>query len=234
MITHVMQEALRRRGLVDDAIAKLTPEEAHRVLLTPDERTVRRFSAILVALAKKSLGGHPPPGCLQLSRKHPSSEDLVPSRYRLDRADLIERLTRDAIADSEAGHNVFLEGRLVNFDLRGKTRGGLEDTACVFALVVDSDADRGMGWTPPASMRPTMAIETSPGNHQFWFFLDQAVGREQARELGARLRRATGSDHDTGTPTQPYRVPGLANYPNQTKLKRGRVAAPTSFHEAMP
>ena len=81
--------------------------------------------------------------------------------------------------------------------------------------------------TPPSDMRPSLTVETSPGNHQFWYFFEKAIGPAQARELGARIRKATGSDHDTGTPTQPYRDAGTVNNPNRVKLDRGRVATPT-------
>jgi hypothetical protein len=39
-------------------------------------------------------------------------------------------------------------------------RGELEDTVGVFALVVDSDADKGLGWTP--TIVPSLTVETSP------------------------------------------------------------------------
>jgi hypothetical protein len=234
MITNAMKEALRHRGLADADIERMTPGEAHKLLLTPNPYAVRRFFEDFVRLAERSLGGHSPPGCLQMSRKHPNDRELIPSRYRLDSANLVERLTHDAVADSEAGHNVYVEARFVNFGLGGKRRGELHDTACVFALVVDSDADKGMGWDPPAGVRPTMSIETSPGNAQHWFFFHRALSPRRAQRLGEDLRRATGSDHDTGTPTQPYRVPGTVNYPNQAKIDRGRVSTPTLFLGATP
>jgi hypothetical protein len=227
MITVAMRVALRRCGLADTDIENMTPEEAHRVLLTPDVRTVRSFFELFVTSAQKSLGDLSPPGWLQMTRKHPNASDFIPTRYRIDDVGLIERMTHEALIDSEAGHNVYVEPRFVKFGLGGKKRGELVDTGAVFALVVDSDADRNMGWTPPPNMRPTLTVETSPGNHQFWYFLNKAIGPAQAKELGARIRKATGSDHDTGTPTQPYRVPGTINYPNRVKLDRGRVATPT-------
>jgi hypothetical protein len=227
VMTTAMKDALRRCGLADADIDEMTPGEAHKLLMTPDPHTVRMFFKIFAALAERSLGGHPPPGYLQMSRKHPNDDDLVPTRYRLDNADLVERMTHDAQVDSEAGHNVYVEARFVKFSLRGKKRGGLEDTACVFALVVDSDVYQHMGWKPRAGVRPTLTVETSPGNHQFWFFFDKAISSARAKELGERIRKATGSDHETGTPTQPYRVAGTVNYPNRTKADRGRVVTPT-------
>ena len=153
MVTSAMKTALRARGFVDADIELLTPEDAHKILMTPDERA----------------------GLLGTCRMHPNDKDLVPVHYRLDDPDLVDRMTHDAVVASEAKLNVYIEGRLVDPGLRGKKRGELKDTVCVYALVVDSDADKGMGWIPPAGMRPTLTVETSPNNAQFWFFFERAL-----------------------------------------------------------
>src|SRR5262249_28471692 len=126
----------------------------------------------------------------------------------------------------------YIEGRLVRRGLNGNERGKLADTAAVFALVVDSDPDKGMGWIPTA--RPSMTVETSPGNSQFWFFLRDAISPELAQKLGERIRHAVHSDHDPGNPVQPYRVAGTINYPNAKKIGRGRVTVPTRLVEFDP
>lgn len=138
-------------------------------------------------------------------------------------------MTRDALADSESGANVYLEGRLINAGLRGRRRGELSDTSCCFALVVDSDADKNMAWIPPVGVRPTLVVETSPNNHQFWFFFQRALSPTRAQRLGESLRRATGGDADTGSPCQPYRLGGTINHVSKIKIARGRVTTPTLF-----
>jgi hypothetical protein len=224
MITAWMKDGLRHRGHADADIERMTPEDAHRALLTPDPVMVKEFLETLVAFATGSLAGYPPPGFLQISRKHPDDEDVVPTRFRLDEVDAMASY---ALVNSRAGFNTYIEGRLVKPGLRGKKRGGLEDTACVFALVVDSDADKGLAWTPPADARPTLVVETSPGNHQYWYFLTEAISATRAKTLGERMRAATGCDSDTGNPTQPFRIPGTVNYPNKAKIDRGRVVTYT-------
>jgi hypothetical protein len=198
-------------------------------MIAPDPSTVLEFFETFVALAKRSLNGHAAPGLLQMCRKNPNDDDLIPIRYRLDGTALAERMTHDALVDSGAGHNVYIEGRLVDFALKGKKRGEFEETVCVFALVVDSDFDKQMGWNPPAGLRPTLTVETSPGNAQHWFFFERALLPVRAKSLGEGLRQTTGGDSDTGNVTQPYRVPGTVNYPNKAKIGRGRVITPTSF-----
>ncbi len=195
----------------------------------PDERSVREFLEVFVRLAVSSLGGHPAPGLLQMTRKWPDDDDLVPTRYQLDDADLVDRMTRDALNDSENGHNVYIEGRLVNAGVRGKKRGELSDTSCCFALAVDSDADKNMAWIPPLGVRPTLVVETSPGNHQFWFFFERALSPRRAQRLGESLRKATRGDSDTGNLCQPYRIGGTVNYVNKVKIARGRIVTPTLF-----
>jgi AAA domain/IclR helix-turn-helix domain len=192
--------------------------------------TVREFLYIIVAQAKAALAGIDRPGFLQLSRLHPTSETLVPSRFSIGD---VESMINTAIADSDAGHNVYLEGRTIREDApRGNGRGKLEDTAAVFALVVDSDADKQMGWTP--NVRVSMTVATSPGNFQFWLFLREGVSAEVGKRLGELIRAVVNSDHDTGNPTQPYRVAGTVNYPGAKKIKRGRVTVPTQIIEFDP
>jgi hypothetical protein len=229
MITVAMKAALRARGFVDADIEQMSPEDAHRILLTPDECAVRGFLDAFVALAISSLGGHAPPGVLQICQKHPNDNDVVPARYQLGDAHLVDRMTHDAVGASDAGLNVYVEGRLVRAGLRGKRRGEMIDTSCVFALVVDSDADKDMAWTPPAGVRPTLSVETSPQNAQYWFFFERALSATRAQRLGEGLRHTTGGDSDTGNVCQPYRIPGTANFPNRVKVARGRVITPTFF-----
>src|SRR5262245_35147862 len=220
IITNAMKDALRSRGLAEVEIGQLTPEEAQKILSTPDPRAVRECIQQIAAQAQAVISASANPGVLQLVRLHPMSRDLVPTRYTLDD---VEGMIKAAIADCAAGHNVYIEGRTVPASLRGGERGKLEATIAVFALVIDSDADKGMGWTPPATIRPSMIVETSPGNFQFWFFLRVALDAERAQKLGERIRHVVNSDHDTGNPTQPYRVAGTVNYPDAGKITRGRV-----------
>jgi len=126
---------------------------------------------------------------------------------------------------SENGHNVYVEGRTVRRGLGAKERSGLNDTVAVFALVVDSDNDKGKAWSPTVPV--SLTVETSPGNKHFWLFLETALDPATAQKLGARLRAATNADDDTGNVCQPYRVAGTTNYPGKKKLERGRVVTGT-------
>jgi predicted transcriptional regulator len=191
--------------------------------------TVREFLQIISDQAKAATAGLERPGVLQMSRLHPASEQLVPSRFLIGD---VEHMVAAAISDSEAGHNVYIEGRTVREDLRGSARGTLEDTRAVFAITVDSDADKGMGWSPTVPV--SMTVETSPGNYQYWFFLREAVTPQVGKALGERIRAATRTDHDTGNVVQPYRVAGTVNYPNAAKIRRGRVTVPTQLIEFDP
>jgi hypothetical protein len=221
MITHAMKHALRARGHSDEEIAQLTPEGAHKILSTTDTGAVREFLATIVAQARaatKHLTDEgKDAGLLQMFLVHPLDDAAVPYRYALDDEDLVERMTREAASASAAGHNVYIEGRTVRRGLVGKQRGGLADTVAVFALVVDSDADKGAAWTPVV---PTsLAVETSPGNAHFWFFLESAVDAATGQALGERLRAATNAD-----------TPSSRNSLEQTQLSATTAAATQKLH----
>ena len=191
-----------------------------------DESTVRRFVELIHTCAAHAINGGDT-GVLQLVRIHPADESISVSRYRIGD---VEHMTRDAIAFSTAGHNVYIEGRTVRADLRGNKRGDLKDTLWVFALVIDSDSDKGRAWTPTA--QASIIVETSPGNAHFWFCLARAVDAAEGKTIGERMRKSAGADQDTGVVTQCYRVAGTPNFPGEAKRKRGRVSIePTKILE---
>src|SRR5262249_61322817 len=117
------------------------------------------------------------------------------------------------------GHNVYVEGRTVRAGLNGKQRGELNDTVAVFALTVDSDSDKEKAWTP--TVPTSLAVETSPNNAHYWFFLDKALDPKTAKALGDRLRAATGADSDTGNICQPYRLARTATNVRNEKPHTG-------------
>jgi hypothetical protein len=185
---------------------------------------VRTFLNIIAAQVQQALRDIADPGFLQMSRLHPASKQLVPTRYDPSATDT---MADDAISDSDAGHNVYLEGRTVRPDLKGPERGKLEDTAWVWAFVVDSDSDKNKSWLPTPAQAPSLVVETSPGNHHFWFFLDKAIRAAEAKPLGDRIRASVGADHASGNVVQPYRIAGTINFPTLEKEKRGRFPTTT-------
>jgi hypothetical protein len=193
-----------------------------------DEATVRQFIEIISGHATQVINGADRTGFLQLCRIHPLDDSsVVPSRFRLDD---IEGMVRTAIGDAANGHNVYIEGRTVSDNVRGNRRGGLEDTECVFGLVADCDADKNKGGNITA--RPSLAVETSPGNYQLWYLFTHAIPAEQARLIGDAVRANSGTDQDTGVITQCYRVAGTPNFPSAKKQARGRIAVePTRIFE---
>ena len=183
-----------------------------------DEVTVRRFIEIIHTHAARTIDGADRAGVLQLCRINPLDEgNVVPSRFRIGD---IEAMTKVAIDDAKAGHNVYIEARTVQPGLRGKQRGTLEETAWVFGFVIDSDADKGRAGNVTAE--PTLEVETSPGNSHLWYLLDQAIPAAQAKPLGEAIRQSSGADQDTGVITQCYRVAGTPNFPSTAKRARGR------------
>jgi RecA-family ATPase len=198
--------------------------EQHEAALRTATEDVRTFLNIIAAQAQHALRDIADPGFLQMSRLHPTSKQFVPTRYDPSATDT---MADDAISDSDAGRNVYLEGRTVRPDLKGPERGKFEDTAWVWAFVVDSDSDKNKSWSPTPAQAPSLVVETSPGNHHFWFFLDKAIRAAEAKALGDRIRASVGADHASGNVVQPYRVAGTINFPTLEKEKRGRFPTPT-------
>ena len=157
---------------------------------------------------------------LQLCRINPTDErNVVPSRFSVDD---VEAMIDLAINDAKAGHNVYVEARTVDPALRGSKRGGVDHTAWVFGFVCDSDADKGRAGNITA--KPTLAVETSPGNYHLWYLLDQPIRAAEAKKIGEAIRKGSGADQDTGVITQCYRIAGTPNFPSLAKRKRGRTA----------
>jgi hypothetical protein len=191
--------------------------------LAANPTEVRQFLETFTTLVKTATEGIANPGLLQIGQVHPLDEGgYVPTRYKIDD---VEQMIADAIAFSDAGNNVYIEGRTVRAGL-GRSRGAVEDTVTVFALVADDDGDKGKA-ANALQFEPTLLVESSPGNTHPWYFLTQAVTATEGATLGKALKAALGGDPNTGTITQPYRVCGTVNYPTQNKLDRGREPVPT-------
>jgi hypothetical protein len=184
-----------------------------------DEATVRQFIEIISAHARQVINGTGPKGVLQLCRINPIDESVVPQRFTLDD---VENMVRTAVGDALAGHNAYIETRTVRADLRGNKRGTIEDTAWVFGLVADCDADKNKGGN--ITVRPSLVIETSSGNFHYWYLFTRAIPADQAKLIGDAIRANSGTDQDTGVITQCYRVAGTPNFPSAAKQARGRIA----------
>jgi putative DNA primase/helicase len=214
-------------------LAENVPSGPVRITLDPanddgiaNEPVVREFLEIInkqAARAIEAAGGSDRPGLLQMSRLYPGDKrGTIPSRFALGEVD---RMLRVALGDAAGGHNSYIEGRTVKREVTGSKRGELEDTEWVFALVIDADNDKSKAAAVLGA--PSLIVETSPGNFQFWYFLDRALPANEAQEIGKLIREAsTGVDKGaTGKPTQPYRSGGTVNYPDAKKMARGRYVA---------
>jgi hypothetical protein len=199
---------------------------AHAVTSHP--ATVSQMFEIIHRQAAYAFRGVDRPRSLQLVRIHPLDEGkAVAQRFKIGDVD---GMTEAALQDAANGHNVYIEGRTVANTVKG--RGKAEDTVGVFAVVIDSDADKGKA--AQLHFVPSLKVETSPGTAHDWLFLDQAILFEEASIIGDAIRAATGADSDTGVCTQPYRVAGTPNYPGPRKQQRGRIVTPRSCNTQAP
>jgi putative DNA primase/helicase len=131
-------------------------------------------------------------------------------------------------------HNVYIEARTIRPETRPDVRGDTEDTAWVFAFVIDSDADKGKGFDL-GGIVPTLTVESSSGNAHHWFFLEKAIPADDvAKQVGDAMRKAGSDPGATGKVAQPYRVAGTPNYPNKKKRDAGRGLCATRVLDYRP
>src|SRR5262245_16273602 len=189
-----------------------------------DSATVREFITAVAQQTQRVSGDLD--GFLQLTRINPRDESLAWTRWEPND---IEGMVAQAIADADAGHNVYCEPRLIRRDTPPRERGTAEYTVAVFAVVVDSDGWKD-GAACEASLDPSSVVETSPGSHHRWYFLDKATTDSEAKEIGAAVR-AAGGDSATGR-TGLYRVAGTVNRPDKKKTaQRGPGVYPVRLTE---
>jgi hypothetical protein len=135
------------------------------------------------------------------------------------------------LINAKAGCNTYIETRTVQPGRpkeRKSGRGKADATISSYAIVIDSDTDKGRpGRLDHIGGNASIEVETSPNNRHIWLLLDRAVNAAAAKRLGSMVRKATDADHCTGVVTQPYRVAGTVNYPDAKKRARGRVVVPT-------
>jgi hypothetical protein len=198
-----------------EGAAGVAKEYFRKIEAPCDPQTVNQFLAIVSEHAMRACADIE--GFLQISKVSPVDDKLIVSgRFKPDD---VEHMVEAAIADAAGGFNSYIEARLVTGATAGK-RGNASHSAGVFALVIDNDADTGKAST--SILPPSMRIETSPGNRHDWYFLERAITAKAASEIGTTMRHHTGTDQDTGVPTQPYRIAGTPNFPGRSKQARGR------------
>jgi hypothetical protein len=193
-----------------------------------DAVEIRAFLTIIHEHVAKLSRGAADPGYLQLVCVDPANGKVRGARYAIGK---VEAMAQAAIWHATEGFNVYIETRTIRSDWGPQNgRGGFDATSFVFALVVDNDEDKRK--TSAVNIAPSLRIASSPGNSHLWLFFDQLVEKDEAGDLGARLRHSTANtDACTGTITTPFRVPGTPNYPNRNKRARGRAVAPTRLLE---
>jgi hypothetical protein len=129
--------------------------------------------------------------------------------------------------------NVYMPLHVVRRDLKGNQRGKLEDIVAVLGLVADADRDTGKAGTA-CPVKPSLVLETSPGNSQPFILFDRHVPVAHALPVAKALRAAMKTDSGTGDVAHVWRVPGTLNWPNARKIERGRDPAPVPVKVLTP
>ena len=196
-------------------------------ILPPDEPTVRQFMQSYHDAAAESTAPYKDPGVLQLVAILPIGEKstIITTSFAIGDFEAMAEL---ALTQAANGFNVYVEPRTVIAGLSKKKRGTAEATRAVFFLNLDNDSESSKPGRLP--VEPSLRIETSPPNntHELLHVVP-GISQGEATAIGKAMRKIAGGDACTGNPTQPFRVPGTPNYPNEAKRARGRVSCRTSI-----
>jgi hypothetical protein len=146
-----------------------------------DPTTIRKHLELLNSCAAAALSHVRRPGVLQLVSISPDSRGVCYSPFEIGDVD---RMVEAVLIDAGAGRNCFIETRSTRPGRpkeRRPGRGKADATIGTFAIVVDSDGDRGKAARIDGG---ATIVETSPGNQHFWLFVDRALNAADAERLG--------------------------------------------------
>jgi predicted P-loop ATPase len=188
----------------------------------PDPATIREHILMVHSLAT-SAGVD---GVLTLTRID-DKENCFTERFKIGdpgaHADAVI-----AWASNGAKLNLYVPWCIFAKNLPQGSKGAKEHVAALLAPVGDIDSDQGKtGLTlDKLPVTPPYVVETSRGNFHATYPLSRALLPEEAKRIAVKLKDAIGCDGGTGDISHLWRVPGTLNWPNETKLARGRPATP--------
>jgi hypothetical protein len=111
-------------------------------------------------------------------------------------------------------------------DLAPRKKGSEVDVVAVLAAVPDLDNDKySLGELP---VEAPYIVETSPGNFQPVYIFERPLAAADAKPVLAALCDFVGGDSGTKDASHVWRIPGTRNYPNKSKLARGRSPFPAA------
>jgi hypothetical protein len=155
----------------------------------------------------------------------PTTGQKVKARVEHFRIGDVNGMTDAVMAWENTPHlNVYASWTVVRKDLPLSSKGSEEDVVAVLAFVADQDSDTGMRGELP--LDPPYGIESSRGNFQAVYPLARALPLAEAKPLAEDLADAARCDHGTKDVSHVWRVAGTLNWPNRTKVARGRPLEP--------
>lgn len=128
-----------------------------------------------------------------------SRQRTVAMQRRGSFADLADRLDKL----NKAGGGVFVT---VNA-MKGETRGN-DQVERYRAVWADMDAKSCANTTPTWPLQPSIEVQTSPGNRQFWWLLEDDISPTEWRRVMAGISGGFGADANAIDPARVLRLPG--------------------------
>jgi len=108
-------------------------------------------------------------------------------------------------------------------------KGKVRDTNAVNLNLLWADLDKRPGRVPMTKInpKPTMLWESSPGNYQGVWLLDESLSNEQFEKVNKELTYKLGADKGCWNISRVFRVPGSVNFKRGTEGEQGKVIQAT-------
>ena len=121
---------------------------------------------------------------------------------------------------AEPNRNVYMPTAVVKPGVTG--RGEALDYTHVLGVVADFDDEDADNYKERLPLSPRIVIQSSESRYQCHYLFTEPVSVEKAREIGKGLVTYSNCDSCTSDPTHVWRVLGCLNWPNKSKVDRGR------------
>ena len=122
--------------------------------------------------------------------------------------------------------NLYAPWSVMRRDLEPGKKGAEADVVAVLAAVPDLDNDKYTIDELP--VKAPYVVESSPGNFQPVYVFERPLAAADAKPVLAALSDFIGGDSGTKDCSHVWRIPGTRNYPNKSKLARGRSPVPAA------
>jgi hypothetical protein len=122
--------------------------------------------------------------------------------------------------------NIYMPVSTTDGTLFRELKGSERDVEKVLGIVIDLDDERACEYNDRLPLPVDMVLESSKGHFQCFYFFEKALTVKEAKPIAQALKAFAGADHCTSDVSHVWRIPGLKNWPNKSKVENGRPPEP--------